>query len=147
MSSKNIALAGGASLPAVGLGLWKVEPRLAPGLVVSAIEAGYRHLDGACDYGNESACGDGVKQSISRGLCTRDQLWVTSKLWNTYHRPEHVQKACEKSLRDWGLDYFDLYLIHFPIALAYVPIEQRYPPGWLYDPASASPGMVADGVP
>ncbi|MEQ8954355.1 MAG: aldo/keto reductase, partial [Gammaproteobacteria bacterium] len=111
---------GKAVMPSVGLGLWKIDPETVPDLVCSAIDIGYRHLDSAADYGNEAALGAGIAQALSRGLCTREALWVTSKLWNTYHRPEHVRPACEKSLADLGLDYLDLYLVHFPIALKYV---------------------------
>lgn len=115
--------------------------------MTSALAAGYRHLDGACDYGNEAACGEGLREAIQAGTIDRQQVWVTSKLWNTYHRPEHVRAACLKSLADWQLDYFDLYLIHFPISLAYVPIEERYPPGWFHDPAQPHSGMLIDPVP
>jgi D-xylose reductase len=129
------------ALPAVGLGFWKVPRDRAAGLVQDAIAAGYRHLDCACDYGNEPEVGAGLRAAIDRGLCRREELWVTSKLWNTYHAREHVRPAIERSLADLALDYLDLYLIHFPIALAYVPFETRYPPEWLFDPAAANPRM------
>lgn len=73
---------------------------------------------------------------VSRiGIVERKDLWVTSKLWNTYHAKEHVELACRKSLADLGLDYVDLYLIHFPISQKFVPIETRYPPEWVHDPS------------
>lgn len=78
---------------------------------------------GACDYGNEKEVGLGIHRAISDGLCTRQDLFITSKLWNTYHAKEHVELACRKSLQDLGLDYFDLYLIHFPISMRFVPLE------------------------
>ena len=53
-----------------------------------------------------------------------------SKLWNTFHRPEHVEEGCRKTLKDLGIDYLDLYIIHFPIAMKYVPIDVKYPPEW-----------------
>lgn len=134
-------------MPAVGLGLWKIDRNETASAVVDAVEVGYRHLDSACDYGNEVEAGAGIREALNRGLCTREELWVTSKLWNTYHRAEHVREACEKSLRDLGLDYLDLYLIHFPIATRYVPIEERYPPEWLADPNAAEPRMEVDAVP
>ncbi len=134
-------------MPAVGLGLWKVDRSDTARLVRDAIEVGYRHLDNACDYGNEIEAGAGIRDALSKGLCTREELWVTSKLWNTYHRAEHVRPACEKSLRDLGLDYLDLYLIHFPIATRYVPIEERYPPEWFVDPNAPEPRMEVDAVP
>lgn len=125
-------------MPIIGFGLWKVASDDCPKIIMQAIAAGYRHFDCAADYGNEQAVGAGIKQALSEGLCTREELWITSKLWNTFHAPEHVEEACQKSLDDLGLDYFDLYLIHFPIALEYVPIEKRYPPEWVYDPQNPS---------
>jgi D-xylose reductase len=143
----HLRLVSGDQLPAVGLGFWKVSKAEAAGLVVEAIRAGYRHLDCACDYGNEADVGEGIRRAIGQGLCRREDLWVTSKLWNNYHAHEHVRPAVERSLRDLKLDYLDLYLIHFPIALRYVPFEVRYPPEWVYDPGAQQPRMEAVGVP
>ena len=135
------------SIPPIGFGFWKVAREEAADVAYRAIEAGYRHLDCAADYGNEREVGEGIARAIADGLATREELWITSKLWNTYHAPEHVEEACRKSLGDLGLDHFDLYLIHFPIALAHVPIEERYPPEWIHDPASDNPHMVRAKVP
>ncbi len=135
------------TIPPIGFGLWKVDKEICVQTVFDAAAAGYRHFDSACDYGNEEQVGAGLKKVVSDGVCTRDDLWVTSKLWNTYHRPEHVRAACERSLKDLGLDELDLYLIHFPIPLKYVPFETRYPPEWLYDPEAATPQMIPDPVP
>ena len=134
-------------MPLIGLGLWKLDSASVADTVVAAISAGYRHLDSACDYGNERAVGEGIRRAIDEGLCTREELFVTSKLWNTYHRGEHAEMAIEKTLDDLGLDYVDLYLIHFPIALKFVPFEKRYPPEWFYDPDAESPVMESDAVP
>ena len=134
-------------MPLIGLGLWKLDSSSVADTVVAAIRAGYRHLDSACDYGNERAVGEGIRRAIDEGLCTREELFVTSKLWNTYHRGEHAEMAIEKTLDDLGLDYVDLYLIHFPIALKFVPFEKRYPPEWFYDPDAESPVMESDAVP
>ena len=134
-------------MPPVGLGLWKIARDETADAVCNAVAAGYRHLDSAADYGNEAEVGTGINQAISLGLCTREELWITSKLWNTYHRPEHVRAACEKSLGDLGVDYLDLYLVHFPISLKYVDFDTRYPPEWLYDPTAESPAMQIDPVP
>ena len=142
-----LRLADGGRMPAVGLGIWKVGRAAAPGLVEAAIRAGYRHLDSASDYGNEAEVGAGIRAALAAGLCRREDLWVTSKLWNTYHAPEHVRPAAERTLRDLGLDHLDLYLIHFPIALRFVPFEDRYPPEWVYDPAVARPRMEPAAVP
>lgn len=117
-------------MPMVGLGVWKCSGDIAKQAVFEAIKIGYRHLDCACDYGNERQVGEAIGEAISQGICRREDLWVTSKLWNTYHHREHVPLACQRTLDDLGLDYLDLYLIHFPISLPFVPFEERYPPEW-----------------
>ncbi|KAF8417232.1 NADP-dependent oxidoreductase domain-containing protein [Tirmania nivea] len=122
----------GQKMPQVGFGLWKVTQNTAD-TVYNAIKAGYRLLDGACDYGNEKESGDGLKRAIDEGIVKREDVFVTSKLWNTFHAKEHVKQLAKKQLADWGLEYFDLFLIHFPIALEYVDPAVRYPPGWAYD--------------
>jgi D-xylose reductase len=142
-----IKLISGDQLPTVGLGFWKVPRDAAAALTVEAIRAGYRHLDCACDYGNEAEVGAGIRAAIEQGLCRREELWITSKLWNTYHSRQHVRPALERSLRDLGLDYLDLYLIHFPIALRFVPFHMSYPPEWIFDPAAAQPRMEPVHVP
>ncbi|OAI53430.1 4-dihydromethyl-trisporate dehydrogenase [Planctomyces sp. SCGC AG-212-M04] len=146
-SAPTLSLANGQSVPSVGLGLWKLPREVAAERVMKAIDVGYRHLDSACDYGNETEVGEGIRRSIQAGKVRRDDLWITSKLWNTYHAKEHVRPACERTLRDLGLDHLDLYLIHFPIALRYIPFEERYPPEWFFDPKAAKPRMEFARVP
>ncbi|KAG6854524.1 hypothetical protein C0991_005436 [Blastosporella zonata] len=90
--------------------------------VFEAIKAGYRLLDGAGDYGNEKEAGDGVRRAIEAGI-----------LWNTFHARDHVKSITKKQLGLWGIDYFDLFLIHFPISLQYVDPDHRYPPEWFDD--------------
>lgn len=132
-------------MPIVGFGCWKVPKDVCPEIVYNAIKAGYRLLDGACDYGNEVEVGQGLKRAIDEGIVKREDVFITSKLWNTYHRKEHVRAACVKTLKDMGLEYLDLYLIHFPIALKYVPFEERYPPEWMYsDEKNTTPKMTED---
>jgi len=147
VSIPTVSLAGGAAMPQIGLGLWKIGRDTVADAVHEAIRIGYRHLDGACDYGNEREVGEGIRRALDEGLCTREELWVTSKLWNTFHAKEHVLPAIGRTLDDLGLEYLDLYLIHFPIALRYVPFETRYPPEWLYDPEAEMPMMEAASVP
>ena len=122
---KVFPLANGAAMPAVGYGCWKVGKDRAAELIEKVIRAGYRHIDGACDYANEAEVGEGIRRSVDAGVVKREELFVTSKLWNTYHQPQHVEMACRKSLQDLGLDYLDLFLIHFPISLKFVPFETR----------------------
>lgn len=135
------------AMPPVGFGLWKIPREDTADAVVEAIRAGYRHFDSAADYANEAESGEGFARAIAEGLVTRKELWITSKLWNTFHAPEHVEEACRKTLADLRLDCLDLYLIHFPIALEYVAIEERYPPEWLFNPDAAEPEMRPAKVP
>jgi D-xylose reductase len=142
-----VPLADSGSMPAVGLGTWKIANEQASGLVHEALRIGYRHLDCACDYGNEPEVGEGLAKAFGDGLCRREEVWVTSKLWNTYHDPRHVRLACERSLRDLQLDVLDLYLVHFPIALEFVPFDRRYPPGWFHEPEAPLPVMKSARIP
>ena len=96
------------NMPTVGYGLWKVGKDKASSLVKSVIGSGYRHVDSAANYGNEkevnkekvnkyldffSKVGEGIEEPIKDGICSREDLFITSKLWNTYHDPEHVEDA------------------------------------------------------
>ncbi|KAI8321183.1 NAD(P)H-dependent D-xylose reductase xyl1 [Martensiomyces pterosporus] len=143
-TSGSIALRNGLKMPTVGLGLWKLEKSTAADQVYNAIKAGYRLLDGASDYGNEVEVGQGIRRALDEGLVKRSDLFITGKLWNTYHRREHIRPAIDRSLSDLGLDYLDLYLIHFPIALKYVPFDVRYPAEWSYEVGGP---VIHDNVP
>ena len=129
-------LLSGDLMPACGLGTWKLGSNT-ESIVYEAIKEGYRHVDCAADYGNEVEVGKGIRRAIQEGIVTREELFVTGKLWSTHHRKEHVGEALAKSLSDLNLEYLDLYLIHFPIAITHVPIDERYPPGW-YDPLTST---------
>jgi D-xylose reductase len=85
------------------------------------------------DYGNEVKAGQGIARAITEGVVKREDLFIISKLWNTFHEGHRVEPICRKQLSDWGIEYFDLFYIHFPIALKYVDPQVRYPPGWAYD--------------
>ncbi|KIJ22069.1 hypothetical protein PAXINDRAFT_165368 [Paxillus involutus ATCC 200175] len=123
----------GQKMPLVGFGLWKVTRSTCADTVYNAIKAGYRLFDGAGDYGNEKEAGEGVRRAISDGLVKREELFITSKLWNTFHAHDHVKTISKMQLGLWGIDYFDLFLVHFPIALQYVDPSHRYPPEWFGD--------------
>ena len=138
---------GRGEMPAIGLGLWKIAREDTAEMVRLAIAEGYRHLDSAADYGNEAEVGEGLQAALTEGRVRREELWVTSKLWNTFHWPKHVRAACERTLQDLRLSELDLYLIHFPIALQYVDFDSRYPPEWIANPDAENPVMVPDPVP
>ena len=108
------ALGNGAKIPAIGLGTFgsdHVPNERIAAAIVGAAEVGYRHFDCAAVYGNEDLIGQSL-QMIMRGGVPRDELWVTSKVWNNMHG--RVLEACQRSLRDLNLDYLDLYLVHWP---------------------------------
>jgi alcohol dehydrogenase (NADP+) len=106
----------GDTLAAIGLGTWKSEPGEVYKAVREAIKAGYTHIDCAWIYQNENEIGNSFKDAIADGDITRKELFVTSKLWNSFHDPADVEKAIKESLTALQLDYLDLYLMHWPIA-------------------------------
>ena len=79
------------AIPSVGLGFWKIPKESTSQMAIDAVAAGYRHLDCASDYGNEPQVGEGIERVLKDRLCDREDLWITSKLWNTYHRGSHVR--------------------------------------------------------
>jgi len=107
----------GTEMPALGLGTWKSEPEAVYKAVRSAVEVDYRHIDCAAIYQNEEEVGRALADAFRAGDAKREELWVTSKLWNDAHAPENVRSALETSLRKLQLDQLDLYLIHWPVAL------------------------------
>ena len=114
---KTLAYKSGDQMPALGLGTWKSEPGEVEKAVYEAIKIGFRHIDCAPIYGNESEVGEGIKKAINEGIVSREELWITSKLWNDSHRREDVIPALQNTLSDLQVDYLDLYLIHWPVAL------------------------------
>ena len=107
---------GGGAMPAAGFGTLIADPILTGQSVSTALEVGFRHFDCAERYGNEEAVGDALLASFHAGGARRDDVFVTTKLWNTNHRPERVKPAFEASRRRLQVDYIDSYLIHTPFA-------------------------------
>jgi diketogulonate reductase-like aldo/keto reductase len=105
----------GAEIPLIGLGTWQASPGEVKSAVLAALRAGYRHIDCASVYRNEEEVGRSLKEALSSGLVKRADLFITSKLWNDSHAPDQVERACRDSLERLGLDYLDLYLIHWPV--------------------------------
>lgn len=104
----------GTEMPQIGLGTWKITGEDAVRVVREAIAAGYRHFDTAAMYGNESEIGRGIAEAIAAGDVTRDELFITSKVRNEEQGAEAAARAFQGSLGRLGLDYLDLYLIHWP---------------------------------
>ncbi|EUC28825.1 hypothetical protein COCCADRAFT_40703 [Bipolaris zeicola 26-R-13] len=102
----------GAQIPALGFGTWQAKPGEVEQAVETALKAGYRHIDCAAIYRNEVEVGHGIRRS---GV-PRSQIFITGKLWNTKHAPEDVEAALNQSLRDLGVEYLDLFLMHWPVA-------------------------------
>jgi len=118
-------------MPALGLGTWKSEPEAVYHAVRSAIDLGYRHIDCAAIYQNEEEVGRALRDVFRAGEVTREEVWITSKLWNDSHAPKHVRPALETSLRKLKLDRLDLYLIHWPVALRHGVALPRGPEDFL----------------
>ncbi|KMU72904.1 aldehyde reductase 1 [Coccidioides immitis RMSCC 3703] len=110
----------GEDIPAIGFGTWQDE-NAQEDAVLTALSAGYRHIDTAAVYGTEKAIG----RALARSRLSRDELFITSKLWNNKHRPEDVEQAIDQSLKNLEIDYLDLYLMHWPAAFA--PGDDMFP--------------------
>lgn len=112
MTVPTIQLNDGAAIPQLGFGVFQVDPAETERIVTDALEVGYRHIDTAAIYGNE----EGVGRAIAASGIPRDELFITTKLWNDDQGRESAHAAIDRSLEKLGLDHVDLYLIHWPVA-------------------------------
>ena len=122
----------GAKIPAIGLGTFgsdRCSGEIIAEAVKGAIAVGYRHIDCASVYGNEHQIGQALREVMAAGI-TRDELWITSKVWNDMHGDGDVLLSCAKTLKDLKLDYLDLYLVHWPFPNFHAPnvgVDSRDP--------------------
>ena len=126
---------GSGAMPAVGFGTLIPDPSLTRHATRAALGVGFRHFDCAERYRNESAVGDALQEAFGAGVVRRDELFITTKLWNTNHRPERVRPAFDASRRRLRTDYVDCYLIHTPFA---------FQPGDEQDPRNEHGQVVYD---
>lgn len=108
---------GVSEMPVVGLGTWQSKPGVVGAAVETALSVGYKHIDCAHVYQNEAEIGESFAKMFGEGGIKREEIFITSKLWNTFHRADEVEAACDTTLKNLQLEYLDLYLIHWPVAL------------------------------
>ena len=114
---KHIELRNSSKFPILGLGTWKSAPGEVANAIIEAVKIGYRHIDCAAIYGNEKEIGEAFSQLFKQGIVKREELFITSKLWNDNHGEQNVLPAIKQTLNDLQLDYLDLYLIHWPVPM------------------------------
>ncbi|MGA4670258.1 aldo/keto reductase [Propionibacteriaceae bacterium Y1923] len=110
MTVPQITLNDGVRIPQLGYGVWRVKDDQVVAPVLKALEVGYRHIDTAAVYGNEA----GVGKAVAESGVPRDEIFITSKLWNDKHHKDDARQAIEETLTKLGVDHLDLYLIHWP---------------------------------
>ena len=124
--SPTLTLNNGAQMPLLGLGTSKCDPEKLVAAVRCAIDCGYRLFDCAFRYGNQRAVGRAIREKIDDGTVTREELFITSKLWRSFHDAEHMDECMDATLDELGLGYVDLFLMHFPQAGKYAGTRDYY---------------------
>lgn len=125
LADTTFTLNTGAKIPAVGLGTWQSSPGEVRAAVAHAIKSGYKHIDCAYCYGNEDEVGQGIKDGLEATGLKRSDLFITTKLWCTYHT--RVEQNLDMSLKSLGTDYVDLYLMHWPVAMNPDGDHEKFP--------------------
>jgi glycerol 2-dehydrogenase (NADP+) len=110
----------GAKIPKIALGTWQSSPGQVKDAVAHALRVGYKHIDCAFVYGNEVEVGEALKEAFAGGV-KRSDVFITSKLWNTYHR--NPEACLDEGLQRLGLDYVDLYLMHWPVPMSKLKVN------------------------
>lgn len=122
-----VKLNNGYEMPVLGLGTWLSREGEGIAAVKAAIDAGYRHIDTAYLYRNEKEVGQAIREKIAEGVIKREDMFVTTKLWNGFHDPKHVEETFNRSLANLDIGYIDLYLMHTPMSYEFVSWEPENP--------------------
>jgi len=123
----NITMSNGTTIPQFGLGTWKSKPGEVEAAVKAAIDCGYRHIDCALVYGNENEVGAAIAAKIAEGVVTRKDLFITSKVWNTFHSKSKVMVCLKQTLESLRVDAVDLLLVHWPMGLDESDDKELFP--------------------
>lgn len=126
MAAEGLAVAlgkQGATIPQIGFGTWESPGDQVGAALEAAIDAGYRHIDCAWIYKNEKAIGEALRKIFASGKVKRSDLFITSKLWNTHKKAAEVEQAARYTIECLGIEYLDLYLVHWPVAWEPVPLD------------------------
>ena len=140
-----VTFESGSKMPVNGFGIWRVEPAVVMRALRTAFDVGYRHIDSAMIYMNEPEAGKVFEEYFGGDSpkVKREDVFITSKLWNSCHAKDKVVEACRKSLEDLKLDYLDLYLVHFPISwkCGGLPLTEN---NWLLKTEDGYPQFTTD---
>ncbi|KAF6209478.1 hypothetical protein GE061_015225 [Apolygus lucorum] len=137
MAGTTVKFNNGVECPILGLGTYLSQRGEVGQAVKDAVDIGYRHFDCAYFYENEKEVGDAIRQKIDEGVIKREDVFITSKVWNNFHRKDLAKAALDKTLADLGLEYVDLFLVHWPFA---------YKDGWDMRPVDSTGKVIYSDV-